>query len=53
MPHMNIFNTSSFHAFNKLPEFNSLQRKSCFDFSEKIIETTIKLHIPFKQIVFC
>lgn len=52
MPRMNIFDKSSFYAFNKPPEFNSLQRKSCFDFSGKLIESTMKLRSPCKQIGF-
>lgn len=52
MPRMNILDKNSLDAFSKPPEFTSLQRKSCFDFSEKLIRFTLKLHSPSKQIGF-
>jgi len=52
MPRMNILDKNSLHAFNKPPEFTALQRKLCFDFSEKLIGSTLKLHSPSKQIGF-
>ena len=52
MPRMNILDKSSFSAFNTPPEFTSLQRKACFEFSNKLINLAMKLREPSTQIGF-
>lgn len=52
MPRMDILDKSSLHAFNKPPEFTALQRKSCFNFSNKTIKLAKKFREPSTQIGF-
>ena len=52
MPRMKILDKSSFSAFNTPPEFTSQQRKSCFEFSNKLMNIAIKFREPSTQIGF-
>ena len=52
MPRMKILDKSSFNTFRKPPEFTSLERKYCFDISNKVMNFVLKLRSPCNQIGF-